>query len=447
MASITIKLPSLHADQLRVVSHPARFKIVVCGRRWGKTFLAQDRAVHAMLQGQLVGYFAPDYKKLSEVYRYIEKVFKPMIKSESSTQLIESSNKTEGRIELKTGGIIEFWSMVDPDCGRSRKYHLALIDEAGLEIALADRWREAIRATLMDYQGVAYFLGTPKPPKSIQLKDYGFYRFYQRGLPETVQVRNKKGDLLFNEDGSPKMVPNKWKSFHAPSSANPTLRPEEIVEMRNEEGMTQRIARQEIDAEFLSQNDGAMWTIDLIEKYRGQISPGVRIVSTVLFLDPGNITTEASADMTGIVVVAKGDNGHYYVLNDLSGDYTPYKMAHTVVKACEYYGARLYFESNQGGQYIKAAIQNVSKITCTPVPSTQGKEYRADAPLALYEMGLVHHVAEFVDLEGEMVTWNPHDTKMKSPNRMDALVGAINVLAKKGSLGVKRSNRLKKDAA
>lgn len=446
MASFNLKLPALHADQIRVKKHPARFKVVVAGRRWGKSFLAQDIAVHAMLRGEYVGYFAPDYKKLSEVYRYIEQIFKPMIASE--VQLIESSNKTEGRIQLKTGGVIEFWSLVDPDAGRSRKYHVAIVDEAGLELYLAERWREAIRATLMDYQGCAYFLGTPKPPKSIQLKDYAFYQFYQRGLPEFFQARDKKtGEPLFNPDKTPVMEKNKWKSFHAPSGANPTVKPEEIEEMRNEPGMTKRIARQEIDAEFLSQNDGAMWTMELIESNRRAIPEGVKVVSCVLFLDPGNITEASSADMTGIVIATKCDDGHYYVLNDLSGDYTPFKTATICVNACAHYGARLYYESNQGGVYIKAAIQNVAKITCTPVPSTQGKEYRADAPLALYEMGLVHHVAEFVDMENEQVTWNAHDTKMKSPNRMDALVGALNVLAGKNVSGIRRTNRLKKRAA
>ena len=400
---------------MKVKNHPARFKVVVCGRRWGKTFLAQDISVHTMLKGQYVGYFAPDYKKLSEVYRYIEKTFKPMINSESSTQLIESSNKTEGRIQLKTGGVIEFWSMVDPDCGRSRSYDVVIIDEAGLELFLAERWREAIRATLMDRQGIAYFLGTPKPPKSIQLKDYAFYQFFMRGLDEA----NKN-----------------WQSFHAPSGANPTLRKEEIEEMRNEPGMTKRIARQEIDAEFLAQNEGALWSFDLIENNRRNIPDNVKIMSRVLFLDPGNITSESTADMTGIVIACKGDDGHYYVEADLTGNYTPNKMATLVV----------YFESNQGGEYIKHAIKTVSPISVTGIPSTKGKEQRAMAPLGLYEMGFVHHCFEFVDMESEMVSWNPFDTKMKSPNRMDALVGALNVLAKKGVMGVKRTNRLRKVA-
>jgi hypothetical protein len=388
MANIKLVLPSLHKGQLLVKNDPARFKVLVAGRRFGKSFLIQDDIVHSLLRGEYYGYFAPDYKKMAEVYRYVEQTFKPLV---SDATLIESSNKTEGRIQLKTGGVIEFWSMIDPDCGRSRRYHRVAIDEAGLEITLLDRWREAIRATLIDFKGKALIVGTPKPPKSIQLKDYGFYQMYLRGLDPMIEDRANPG----------KMIPNPWKSFHAPSKANPLLSEEEIEDMRHEPGMTKRIAKQEIDAEFLSQSTDALWNMDLIDQYRRQVPVGVTLVSTVLFLDPGNITSESSADMTGIVIAGKGSDGHYYVLNDLSGHYSPNKMATIVVNACSHYGARLYFESNQGGQYISNAIKNVSPISCTPVPSTKGKEQRALAPLGLYELGFVHHVVEFVDMENE----------------------------------------------
>jgi hypothetical protein len=439
MASITLTLPSLHADQLRVKNDPARFKVVVCGRRWGKTFLVQDDIVHSLLRGEFYGYFTPDYKKMVEVYRYVEQTFKPMV---ADATLIESSNKTEGRIQLKTGGVIDFWSMVDPDCGRSRKYHRVTIDEAGLEINLLDRWREAIRATLIDYRGSAIITGTPKPAKTMQLKDNGFFQMYERGLPEFVEKR-VKGVVVNDSDGNPIMVKNQWKSFKSPSSSNPILSEEEIDEMRYEPGMTARIARQEIDAEFLSQNTDALWNMELIDTYRRQRPSSVKVLKRVLFLDPGNITSNSSADMTGIVIACKGDDGHYYVEGDLSGNYTPNKMATIVVNASSKLGAKVYFETNQGGEYIKSAIRNVSPISVTGIPSTKAKEQRALAPLGCYEMGIVHHEHEFMDLENELVNWSPYDTKMKSPNRMDALVGALNVLMKNGTVGARKSNRIK----
>lgn len=412
MAKIAIQLPMLHSEQQAIKDHPARYKIVACGRRFGKSFLGIDVAVHRLLAGGLVGWFAPDYKKQAEVYRQIEKLLADAIKA---------SNKTDMRIELVTGGVIEFWSMQDSDCGRSRFYDDVVIDEAGLCLELADRWREAIRATLMDREGRAWILGTPKPPKSVQLKDYAFFEFYQRGL---------KG-----ESG--------WMSFHKPSGSNPFLKPSEIEEMRHEPGMTKRIARQEIDAEFLGESDEALWNMELIEPYRRRVPEDVKVLGVVVFVDPGNFTSSSDADMTGIVVAAKCSDAHYYVIADLSGAYTPNKMARIVVNAASHYQAKVYFESNQGGEYVRSAIRNVSPISVTPVPSVKGKEQRAIAPLGCYEMGLVHHVDEFVDMEVEMCAWSPYDTKAKSPNRMDALVGALNVLMKNGNVGLKKTFRLK----
>ena len=165
---------------------------------------------------------------------------------------------------------------------------------------------------------------------------------------------------------------------------------------------------------------------------------------TVLFLDPGNFSSSENADPSGIVIATKGDDGHYYVENDLSGSYTPNQCARLVVNAAAHYGAKVYFETNQGGEYVRSAIRNVARISVEGVPSIQGKRQRAMAPLSCYEMGLVHHATEFLDMENEMVNWNPYEPKMKSPNRMDALVGALNVLMGKTAMEMKRREMLRR---
>ncbi len=399
----------LHPHQQYVKDHADRFNVVVCGRRWGKTFLAQDLAIEGIEEKKSVGWFSPNYKFLNESFKSIRNLL---------FESILSANTTDYRIETSNGAVIEFWTLENPDAGRSRQYDLVIIDEAGLVLELGERWREAIRATLLDTEGKAWFFGTPKPPRSIQLKNYAFYQFFLRG-----------------EDGS-----DGWKSFRQPSMNNPILKVSEIEAMRHEPGMTQRIARQEIDAEFLSESTDAIWNMALINPYRRRRPPSVKVVRRVLFLDPGNFSTSDSADPTGIVIASKGDDGHYYVENDLSGAYTPNQCARLVVNASSELGAKIYFESNQGGEFVKSAIRNVSPISVTGVPSYQGKEQRALAPLGCYEMGLVHHEHEFLDMENEMVNWNPYDTKMPSPNRMDALVGALNVLMGNVSMGMtKRS--------
>lgn len=414
MQAVEIELPELHEGQQNLLDQAGRFNVVVCGRRWGKTFLGQDIACNAAIDGLQIGWFAPNYKYLTEAFKAIRRILAPVI---------STSNATERIIELVTGGKIEFWTLEDPDAGRSRHYDKAIIDEAGLVLELADRWREAIRATLVDREGDAWFLGTPKPPASVQLKDYAFYQFYQRGL-----------------EGS-----EGWRSFHAPSKANPHLKESEIEAMRTEPGMTQRIARQEIDAEFLSESTDAVFSMAVIEPYRVRTVPDMRKI--VIAFDPATTSHEGS-DESGIVVVGRGVDEHIYVLADLTGKYSPSKAAQLLGKASQHYNnAQIIYEQNQGGDYVKHAIQaGNGGLSVKGIVSTGKKEFRANGVLGYYEIGTVHHVGEFVSLENEMVNWNPYDKKMPSPNRMDALVIAIKWLTGSYQIGTKTVRRLKQAA-
>lgn len=405
MPTIDIVLRRPHSGQLPIVQSKARYKVIVCGRRWGKTAICINLAIETALTGNPVGWFAPDYKRLSDAFDQIEKILGKMVKSK---------NKNAGMIELINGGKIEFWTLKDTDAGRSRKYKRVIIDEAGMVLCLADSWRESIRATLIDLEGDAIFAGTPKPPQAIPLEEYAFYAMYQRGLSD-----------------DPKDA--KWESFHAPSNANPHLPPSEIEEIRNEPGMTARIAMQEIDAIFLTESTNALWSMELINKSRGKPPAGVQYVRTVIFVDPGNFTSDKSADMTGIIVASIGSDGVKYVRNDFSDHMTPMKLATNLAKIHAHYGGSILYESNQGGEFVKAAIQNVvTGVVPRGVWSSKAKEHRANVPLQGYEFGNVKHEYEFAQLENEMVSWNPYEKSARSPNRIDALCGALNELMKGG---------------
>jgi len=80
----------------------------------------------------------------------------------ATRDIAEKVEKQERRIVLITGGTIEFWSLDTADPGRSRKYARVIIDEAGIVRDLEAAWNEAIRPTLTDYRGDAWFLGTPR---------------------------------------------------------------------------------------------------------------------------------------------------------------------------------------------------------------------------------------------------------------------------------------------
>lgn len=214
MPTVTIELPRLHVGQIELEAQAKRFNVVANGRRWGKTYFLTRRACKRAINAQKFGWFCQEYSFLLEAFDSIRARLSDIIKraDRSSAPMV---------IETKTGGLIEFWSLDNPDAGRSRKYHEVCIDEAGIVKKLADVWRENIRATLLDYQGMAWFMGTPKGRND-------FWTFYERG---------GEGD---------------WQSFTRPTNNNPYISDDEIEQMRLEPGMTERAFLQEVEAQFLA---------------------------------------------------------------------------------------------------------------------------------------------------------------------------------------------------
>ncbi len=67
--TLEIRLHKLHPGQKAIADHPARFRVVMCGRRFGKSALGIRLACDAALKGQPVGWFAPSYKLALEAWR------------------------------------------------------------------------------------------------------------------------------------------------------------------------------------------------------------------------------------------------------------------------------------------------------------------------------------------------------------------------------------------
>ena len=208
-----VRLPHLHADQRAVVEQTrnARFVHLRAGRRWGKShLLARMLAEAALVQRQTVGYFAPTYKLILPVWEQARRVLR----------VVANEHKTERRIDTTTGGRIEFWSLDNENAGRSRGYDLIVVDEAGLVRNLETIWRENLIPALLDRRGRAVLAGTPKGRG-------GFWRVYQTALED----------------------PHHWATVRRSTNDNPLLDPADIALLRS--AMTERAARQELDAEFL----------------------------------------------------------------------------------------------------------------------------------------------------------------------------------------------------
>jgi len=87
---------------------------------------------------------------------------------------------------------------------------------------------------------------------------------------------------------------------------------------------------------------------------------------------------------------------------------------------------RIIYESNQGGDLVRAVIETIMpNAPIESVHASRGKRTRAEPVAALYEQGKVHHVGAFPELEDQQCNWIPGD---KSPDRMDALVYLVTEL-------------------
>jgi hypothetical protein len=227
---IEVTLSQPHKAQLQIISEAKRFNVLDCGRRFGKSKLAANILSENALEGHPGAYFAPTYKLL-------EGTFKDIL---TSLQSLISRKHDNQRIELITGGSIEFWSLENPLAGRSRKYKVAIVDEAAFNRNLWQSWTEAIRPTLTDLKGSAWFMSTPKGKND-------FYKLWMRG---------QTGE-------------QDWMSWQMPTITNPHIDPSEIEAARRD--LPELAFAQEYLAEF-NDNVANPFGLDKIRICTGQMS-------------------------------------------------------------------------------------------------------------------------------------------------------------------------------
>lgn len=151
---IDIRLPKPHAAQQTVIDSKARFKVLMTGRRFGKSLVAKILAITDMLDGKSVAYVTPSFG--------LGKVFFAEVVQLLPQSVIKTDNKGDLFIELITGGSLRFFSGEATNNFRGHKFHKVIVDEAAFISDLETAWNESIRPTLTDYKGDALFISTPK---------------------------------------------------------------------------------------------------------------------------------------------------------------------------------------------------------------------------------------------------------------------------------------------
>ena len=218
MNEIRIKLPRPHAGQQQVIDSSARWKVLMCGRRWGKTLVAMVIAITRMLKGERVGYITPQFQLGKDFFKDLLQLI--------PSSLIRTENKTDLYIELVTGGSLKFFSGESLDSMRGRKYHYIIIDEAAFISDLQEAWNTSIRPTLSDYQGGCLFISTPRGKNfffslwvkgSNKEEDHESWHFESRDNPffptaEWEAAKKTMPEAQFNQE---------YKAMASENAANP----------------------------------------------------------------------------------------------------------------------------------------------------------------------------------------------------------------------------------
>lgn len=192
-----------------------------------------------------------------------------------------------------------------------------------------------------------------------------------------------------------------------------------------------RLGRQELYAELLEDNPGALWNYTLLEKLRVGATDFKTMRRIVIGVDPSASSSETS-DECGIVACGEGPESppHYYALEDKSLIAHPNLWARAAVSLYHALNADcIVAEKNNGGEMVEAVLHHVdANVPVKLVTASRGKLTRAEPIAALYEQQRCHHVGMFAVMESQMCDYNPA-TSTESPDRMDALVWAMTELS------------------
>lgn len=162
----------LSRPQQTISESEARFRVAICGRRFGKTFLAiNEIGKIARFPNKLIYTVYPTYRQAKTV------LWTQLCTRLRDINWVKKVNETDLTIILKNNSRISLRGADNFDSLRGVGLDAVIMDEFQLTDQRA--WTEVLRPTLSDKQGSALFIGTP----------YGTanwaYDLYQRGLDVT----------------------------------------------------------------------------------------------------------------------------------------------------------------------------------------------------------------------------------------------------------------------
>lgn len=351
---------ALHPGQAAIYNSPARFKVVAAGRRFGKTHLASAYLSVGALEDvnsrgykitieHPVYYLAPTFEMAKRV---VWPKLRVMLGYEKTGGFIANENTNDGWIELVNGHRIYIRGADNPDSLRGISPARIVLDEyADMPASV---WETIIEPALMDVEGDALFIGTPKGKNH-------FYKMFMSAMSGT------------RED---------WEAFHFTSTDNPFIKEKELKRMMNSDNRSLETIKQELNASF--------------------ISGGSKVLKTewfpiIPYADPGMGSVYITVDLAGfkkqegnkllrsdesVICVTLVKEDYWTVLQMQHGHWDVRETCLRIVRAASKYpGCRLGIESgalaNACGPYLEEYMREFQRYF-TPEPLSHGNQRKHD---------------------------------------------------------------------
>ncbi len=208
----------LTTAQNQIIQNPNRFRIIVAGRRWGKTELALYNMLISPKYGTITHndymswYVAPTYKQAKQIaWEKLKRICGEF------RYYIKKINESELYIQFANNSSVHLKGAENKDTLVGVGLNFVNLDEYSL--MKEDVWGKIIRPMLSDKKGGAMFTGTPRGYNHL-------YDIWQKG-------NNKEKD---------------YHSWHYKTIDSPFIDPEEVELAKND--MDEKTFRQEYEASF-----------------------------------------------------------------------------------------------------------------------------------------------------------------------------------------------------
>jgi PBSX family phage terminase large subunit len=227
---------ALNPGQIAIAQSPARFRVAICGRRFGKTHLAiRELCKAARIPEREVWFVSPTYRQSKQI------VWRKLKNKLSDLGWISKANESELAIELKNGSRICLKGADNHDSLRGVGLDFLVLDEfADID---SEAWFETLRPTLSDKRGSAMFIGTPRG------KNNWSYDLFQ----------------MQQED------PSNWASFQFTTLDGGNVDAEEIAQARRD--LDIRTFRQEYEATFETAGNRVYYAFEREHNVRAWTDP------------------------------------------------------------------------------------------------------------------------------------------------------------------------------